>query len=165
MQVSDEHVVSHLPSLSVFKLLSSLLVLPTASATPIAGSKSTGKALVKSEASAGEKNPKEDKKGEEKGDSIKNGPPKEAKNTEPVGTPSNPEISQNPSTDNESDDESDVNEDLERLRWILITLQKILLCVAALTLLIIVIYTAYYINMLRKIYSKNIANEEYIKNK
>lgn len=56
-------------------------------------------------------------------------------------------------TDSEEDD-SDIGSDIEHLRSILSSLQQVLLFVAAGTFSFIVLYTAFYINILRKIYSR-----------
>lgn len=58
--------------------------------------------------------------------------------------------------DDEDDEDDSVTEDLEYLRSILRSLQQILLFIAAGTFSFILLYTAFYINVLRKIYSKNI---------
>jgi len=57
-------------------------------------------------------------------------------------------------SENDSEDDDSLNDDLEQLRSILRLLQQILLFIAALTFSFIIFYTAFYINVLRKIYIK-----------
>jgi len=56
--------------------------------------------------------------------------------------------------DYDDDDDDSLNDDLEQLRSILRLLQQILLFLAAGTFSFILLYTAFYINVLRKIYIK-----------
>lgn len=152
-----------------FKLFSSLFGCPEATESPIDALKTIksteeqSKSVPEVRLSSGNINDNE-----EKGDSVKND------GTEALGNPtesqdlqSESESDQIKSSDSDSDidDENNVNEDLENLRSILIILQKILLLVAVITFLFIVIYSAYYINILRKIYSKDIPTNECNKNK
>lgn len=66
------------------------------------------------------------------------------------------------SDNNCTDDEE---EELENFRSILLFLQKFLLFMAAITFSFIVIYTAYYINILRQIYAKDIKDIKINNNK
>lgn len=65
-------------------------------------------------------------------------------------------------SDTESSDEydRDLGSDIEHLRSILSSLQQVLLFVAAGTFSFIVLYTAFYINILRKIYSRTTCSKK-----